>query len=177
MQIGALGPRRPHLPGRPVPGPLHVDLTVDRHRCRGARVIDDCGAIHPRRAHGLLPATWLGIAAITDHVDSVTVRALEVDSVCRTSLSDLITELCFNSIKQGQATRIDIYASLRDARTVALTVRDNGLLADSATGTGPGARPSGRAPAARVGVFHRRQWYFGNVWLAFAKLSGRSPAP
>lgn len=84
--------------------------------------------------------TWQGVADITHRLESKAAEAISRDSVCQTSLNDLATELCFNSVKHGNAMSIHVEVTLVDERTVALTVRDNGesLAQGSSTGLGTG---------------------------------------
>lgn len=82
--------------------------------------------------------TWQGVADITERLGPDVMTAIGEDPVCQTSLNDLATELCFNSVKHGHATHIEVDVVRVDARSVAITVRDNGQRLAQGTTSGLG---------------------------------------
>ena len=87
-----------------------------------------------------IATTWTGVARIEHSVTPVTLDALRGDPVCLTSLNDLITELCFNSVKHGDASVIEVTVAVTQPRAVQLEVRDNGELTVSLGGGGLGTQ-------------------------------------
>lgn len=71
-------------------------------------------------------ATWLGIATANSSLVEVTPEELEKDPVLMTTLSELYSELSFNSIKHGKATQIDFVLEKTSEDIVYLTCTDNG---------------------------------------------------
>jgi two-component sensor histidine kinase len=86
-----------------------------------------------------IATTWTGVARIEHSITPRTLVALRGDPVCLTSLNDLITELCFNSVKHGDASVIEVAVTVTQPRAVLLEVRDNGeltvILGDGGLGT------------------------------------------
>lgn len=87
-----------------------------------------------------IATTWTGVARIEHSIDPATLDALRGDPVCLTSLNDLITELCFNSVKHGDASAIEIDVDVTHGRTVRLEVRDNGEITFGLGGGGLGTQ-------------------------------------
>jgi signal transduction histidine kinase len=87
-----------------------------------------------------IATTWTGIARIEHAIAPKTLDALRGDPVCLTSLNDLITELCFNSVKHGDASVIEVAVTVTQPRAVQLEVRDNGELTISHGGGGLGTQ-------------------------------------
>ena len=87
-----------------------------------------------------IETTWTGVASIRHSIAPETLDALRGDPVCLTSLNDLITELCFNSVKHGNASIIEVEVIVSEARAVRLDVRDDGELTVSYGGGGLGTR-------------------------------------
>jgi two-component sensor histidine kinase len=87
-----------------------------------------------------IATTWTGVARIEHSINHSTLDALRGDPVCLTSLNDLITELCFNSVKHGNASVIEVKVTVARARAVQLEVRDNGQLTVSHGGGGLGTQ-------------------------------------
>lgn len=84
-------------------------------------------------------ATWQDIAEITFHADDYVRAHVAKDPIARSTLNDLIPELCFNAIKHGVASRIDISLHMFDERTLRLTVtNDGGPLREDDAGAGLG---------------------------------------
>jgi hypothetical protein len=75
-----------------------------------------------------IATTWTGVARIEHSITPSTLVALRGDPVCLASLNDLITELCFNSVKHGNASIIEVTVTVTQPRAVQLEVRDNGEL-------------------------------------------------
>lgn len=71
-------------------------------------------------------STWFGIATISSALVAVTPEELEKDPVLMTTLSELYSELSFNSIKHGKASQIDFVLEKISEDTVCLTCKDNG---------------------------------------------------
>lgn len=87
-----------------------------------------------------IETTWTGVASVRHSITPETLEAVRGDSVCLTSLNDLITELCFNSVKHGNASIIEVEVIMCEARAVRLDVRDNGELTVFHGGGGLGTR-------------------------------------
>lgn len=81
---------------------------------------------------------WSTIAVISFNSDPVTLKAIERDALCSTSIIDVIPELVFNGIKHGKATEIDLQLNLIHEQKVQLSVIDNGSFekVESAIGLG-----------------------------------------
>jgi signal transduction histidine kinase len=81
---------------------------------------------------------WSTIAVISFNSDPVTLKAIERDPLCSTSIIDVIPELVFNGIKHGKATEIDLQLNLIHEQKVQLSVIDNGSFekVESAIGLG-----------------------------------------
>ncbi len=69
---------------------------------------------------------WSNVAVISFHYHPTVLQAIERDSLCRTSIIDVIPELVFNGIKHGRATKIDLLLELIGGERVRLSVIDNG---------------------------------------------------
>jgi len=70
--------------------------------------------------------TWDGVAQIEFRTDPTLVTEIKKDNLCQTALIDIIPELCFNSIKHGKATKVQVELSALNPNTVLLKVKDNG---------------------------------------------------
>lgn len=81
---------------------------------------------------------WSSIAKISLESDPAILRSIEEDSLCSTSIVDVIPELVFNGIKHGKATEIDLFFELIGGERVRLSVIDNGNfeMVESAIGLG-----------------------------------------
>lgn len=75
---------------------------------------------------GKTRATWQGIADVEFKASPGVLKRVAKDSIARSTLNDLIPELCFNAIKHGAASRIDIALTMFDERTLRLTVTNDG---------------------------------------------------
>lgn len=71
-------------------------------------------------------STWVGIAKVSSHLVGVVAEDLAKDPVLMTTLSEIYSELSFNSIKHGKANKIDFVLSKVSEDTVSLTCSDNG---------------------------------------------------
>jgi signal transduction histidine kinase len=69
---------------------------------------------------------WSAIAAISFHSDPSILEAIARDSLCKTSIIDVIPELVFNGVKHGKATEIDLVLELIGNKKVRLSAIDNG---------------------------------------------------
>lgn len=74
----------------------------------------------------LTASNWSGAAQVNFEVDQQAREALARDPLCARSVNDLIPELVFNSIRHGNATAITVSLETADARSLSLTVIDNG---------------------------------------------------
>ncbi len=74
----------------------------------------------------LTQSNWSGAVRLDFTVDPQARDALASDPLCARSVNDLIPELVFNSIRHGSATAIDVRLEIEDARTLSLSVLDNG---------------------------------------------------
>jgi len=72
-----------------------------------------------------LETTWGGIATVSFRAPSGS-NELELDSQLLETLSDLIPELTFNSIKHGNATRLDFTMQFENNETLSVKCQDNG---------------------------------------------------
>lgn len=74
----------------------------------------------------LTQSNWSGAADLNFTVGAQARDALAGDPLCARAVNDLIPELVFNSIRHGGATAIDVRLEVADARTLSLSVGDNG---------------------------------------------------
>jgi signal transduction histidine kinase len=74
----------------------------------------------------LTQSNWSGAAELRFTVATQAKDALAGDPLCARAVNDLIPELVFNSIRHGGATAIDVRLDVADARTLSLSVGDNG---------------------------------------------------
>lgn len=70
--------------------------------------------------------TWVGIAKVSSVLVGVAAEDLSKDPVLMTTLSELYSELSFNSIKHGKANKIDFVLEKISEDIVCLTCTDNG---------------------------------------------------
>ena len=70
--------------------------------------------------------TWVGIAKVSSVLVGVAAEDLSKDPVLMTTLSELYSELSFNSIKHGKADKIDFVLEKISEDIVCLTCSDNG---------------------------------------------------
>jgi two-component sensor histidine kinase len=69
---------------------------------------------------------WNEIAAIEYRVPEGVIEKIQSDSVCHVTISDLVTELTFNAVKHAAATEILVEVAEGAARTITLSVTNNG---------------------------------------------------
>jgi signal transduction histidine kinase len=105
-----------------------IDGLSDRQQC-----IDPIDVVVER-----VKENWSSIAKISLESDPKTLKTIEEDLLCRTSIIDVIPELVFNGIKHGKATEIELLLELIGEERVRLSVIDNGNFekVESATGLG-----------------------------------------
>lgn len=70
--------------------------------------------------------TWQGVSTITFVADDDLKKQIEKDKLCQTALVDMIPELCFNSIKHGKASEVQVSIEQHSPKTILLKVQDNG---------------------------------------------------
>ena len=76
---------------------------------------------------GSLDATWEGIATSGIELRDIAEDELSRDRVLMNTLGELLSELTFNAIKHGKATRIDFALEKKAEDIVCLTCSDNGI--------------------------------------------------
>ena len=69
---------------------------------------------------------WSEIAVIEYRVPEGVLEKIQSDPVCHVTISDLVTELTFNAVKHATATEILVEIAEGAARTVTLSVTNNG---------------------------------------------------
>jgi two-component sensor histidine kinase len=69
---------------------------------------------------------WNEIAAIDCRVSEGMIKKIQSDPVCHVTISDLVTELTFNAVKHATATEILLEIAEGAARTITLSVTNNG---------------------------------------------------
>jgi signal transduction histidine kinase len=81
---------------------------------------------------------WVNIATISLESDLAILKVIEEDSLCSTSIIDVIPELVFNGIKHGKATEIEMFLEFIEDQKIRLSVIDNGSFekVESAIGLG-----------------------------------------
>ena len=70
--------------------------------------------------------TWQGLAKISFVADEKLKERIQNDNLCQTALVDVIPELCFNSIKHGKASEVEVSLEQNSPKTIILKVQDNG---------------------------------------------------
>jgi signal transduction histidine kinase len=69
---------------------------------------------------------WNEIAVIEYRVPEGVIEKIQSDSVCHVTISDLVTELTFNAVKHASAIEILVEVAEGAARTITLSVTNNG---------------------------------------------------
>jgi glucose-6-phosphate-specific signal transduction histidine kinase len=69
---------------------------------------------------------WNEIAAIDYQVSENVIEKIQSDPVCHVTISDLVTELTFNAVKHATATKILVEIAEGAARTINVSVTNNG---------------------------------------------------
>lgn len=87
-----------------------------------------------------LKQTWQGVAVINFEANQEVINNVDKDNLCSTALLDIIPELCFNSIKHGQASEVEVSLSHINPKTILLQVKNNGLVGDKDSQKGLGTK-------------------------------------
>ena len=87
-----------------------------------------------------LKQTWQGVAVINFEANQEVINNVDKDNLCSTALLDIIPELCFNSIKHGQASEVEVSLTQINPKTILLQVKNNGLIGDSDSQKGLGTK-------------------------------------
>ena len=87
-----------------------------------------------------LKQTWQGVAVINFEANQEVINNVDKDILCSTALLDIIPELCFNSIKHGQASEVEVSLSHINPKTILLQVKNNGLVGDKDSQKGLGTK-------------------------------------
>jgi hypothetical protein len=69
---------------------------------------------------------WDQIAAIEYRIAEGIIEKIQSDRICHVTISDLVTELTFNAVKHATATEILVEIAEGAARTITLSVTNNG---------------------------------------------------
>lgn len=85
-------------------------------------------------------AVWSALCDIRFDVEPDANHALEQDPVCRTIVSEIITEGISNAIRHGAAHNIDITVARRGEGLVRLTIANDGMPPREDSGAGLGSR-------------------------------------
>ena len=87
-----------------------------------------------------LKQTWQGVAVINFEANQEVINNVDKDNLCSTALLDIIPELCFNSIKHGQASEVEVSLTQINPKTILLQVKNNGLVGDKDSQKGLGTK-------------------------------------
>jgi two-component sensor histidine kinase len=87
-----------------------------------------------------LKQTWQGVASISFEANQEVINNVDKDNLCSTALLDIIPELCFNSIKHGQASQVQVTLTQINPKTILLQVKNNGLVGDKESQKGLGTK-------------------------------------
>ena len=87
-----------------------------------------------------LKQTWQGVAVINFEANQEVIENVDKDILCSTALLDIIPELCFNSIKHGQASEVEVSLTHINPKTILLQVKNNGLVGDKESQKGLGTK-------------------------------------
>ena len=87
-----------------------------------------------------LKQTWQGVAVINFEANQEVINNVDKDNLCSTALLDIIPELCFNSIKHGQASEVEVSLTQINPKTILLQVKNNGLVGDNDSQKGLGTK-------------------------------------
>jgi two-component sensor histidine kinase len=87
-----------------------------------------------------LKQTWQGVASISFEANQEVINNVDKDNLCSTALLDIIPELCFNSIKHGQASQVQVTLTQINPKTILLQVKNNGLEGDKDSQKGLGTK-------------------------------------
>ena len=84
--------------------------------------------------------TWQGLAKIRFVADEKLKERIQNDNLCQTALVDVIPELCFNSIKHGKASEVEVSLEQNSPKTIILKVQDNGNKIEENSSKGLGTK-------------------------------------
>jgi signal transduction histidine kinase len=70
--------------------------------------------------------TWNGVATVNVGTTGITLADIERDPVVSRTLADLIPELVFNSIRHGNATKVDVTFRRKNSEALIIRCRDDG---------------------------------------------------
>ena len=87
-----------------------------------------------------LKQTWQGVAVINFEANQEVINNVDKDNLCSTALLDIIPELCFNSIKHGQASEVEVSLSHINPKTILLQLKNNGVEGDKDSQKGLGTK-------------------------------------
>ena len=87
-----------------------------------------------------LKQTWQGVAVINFEANQEVINNVDNDNLCSTALLDIIPELCFNSIKHGQASEVEVSLTQINPKTILLQVKNNGVEGDKDSQKGLGTK-------------------------------------
>jgi two-component sensor histidine kinase len=87
-----------------------------------------------------LKQTWQGVAVINFEANQEVIDNVDKDNLCSTALLDIIPELCFNSIKHGQASEVEVSLTHINPKIILLQVKNNGLVGDKDSQKGLGTK-------------------------------------
>jgi signal transduction histidine kinase len=68
------------------------------------------------------------------------INNVDKDNLCSTALLDIIPELCFNSIKHGQASQVQVTLTQINPKTILLQVINDGVQIDKDSTKGLGTK-------------------------------------
>lgn len=83
---------------------------------------------------------WNEITSIEYAVPASVIEKIQSDPVCHVTVNDLVTELTFNAIKHATATEIHLEITETPARTITLSVTNNGSSYSNSAGRGLGSK-------------------------------------
>lgn len=90
-------------------------------------VVEPQYASSPSEVVNMLNEVWSGIFKLNLHLNPEAASRIERDSICRQTISDLISEFATNSVKHGKATNGEISIKLSSNSIVEIQLRNNGL--------------------------------------------------
>lgn len=73
-----------------------------------------------------LQALWGSVIDLTATASPAARAALQRDPLCRTSITEIVTEAVSNAVRHGRATRVEITVEAEGEDVVDLTISDNG---------------------------------------------------
>lgn len=85
-------------------------------------------------------SNWLEVADIDVEIPTSILSEIEKDKVCAATLAEIVPELCFNSIKHGNASKIKVRLKFKTPKIVYLEVANNGSNQDLSSTIGLGSK-------------------------------------